>query len=164
MLPGELVELPRLPLLPSGKLARRALPPPRERPPVARPAPSSGTALERRIAAIWRDVLQLEQVGLDERFFDLGGHSLLLARVRAELERATGRPIAIVELFRHPTIRSLAAHLDGAPSPTSIDSSPAPPATRTTESRAIAIVGMAGRFPGPPASTLCGRLSWPGAS
>ncbi|MCY0989399.1 amino acid adenylation domain-containing protein [Nannocystis sp. ILAH1] len=146
MLPAEFVELPQWPLLPSGKLDRRALPLPRERAPASRPAPSSGTGLELQIAAIWRDVLQLDQVGLDERFFDLGGHSLLLARVRAELERATGRAIAIVELFRHPTIRSLAAHLGGASSQPTIHKSPAPRANADT--RAIAIVGMAGRFPG----------------
>ncbi|MFY0533911.1 phosphopantetheine-binding protein [Nannocystis pusilla] len=109
-------------------------------------------------------MLQLDQVGLDDRFFDLGGHSLQLARVRAELERATGRAIAIVELFRHPTIRSLAAHLGGATAQPTMHASPAPRTTQSTDSRAIAIVGMAGRFPGPPASTPCGTHWWQGAS
>ncbi|PCC73750.1 amino acid adenylation domain-containing protein [Nannocystis exedens] len=151
MLPGEFVELPRLPLLPSGKLDRRALPPPQGRAPRAAspPAPSPGTALQQQIAAIWRDVLQLDEVGLDDRFFDLGGHSLLLARVRADLERATGHTIGIVELFRHPTIRSLAEHLGGAPIDASApSSSPRRTGPLAADDRAIAIIGMAGRFPG----------------
>ncbi|MCY1059147.1 non-ribosomal peptide synthetase/type I polyketide synthase [Nannocystis sp. SCPEA4] len=149
MLPAAFVELPGLPLLPSGKLDRRALPlPVRERAVNADHNQSPRTALEQTIANIWCEVLRVDHVGLDDRFFDLGGHSLLLAQVRAGLARALGRELGIVDLFRHPTVRSLAAHLDGRRD----DAAPHTPAPRAltpidANARAIAIVGMAGRFP-----------------
>jgi amino acid adenylation domain-containing protein len=67
--------------------------------------------LERRIAEIWRQVLNLEAVGVDDNFFDLGGHSLLLARLYARLREDIGREFPMVELFRHPTVSALAAFL-----------------------------------------------------
>ena len=63
------------------------------------------------IAGIWRDALRVDRVGSDDNFFDLGGHSMLLAVVRDKLARAFGRDVPIVEMFRHPTVAALAAHL-----------------------------------------------------
>ncbi len=63
------------------------------------------------VAGIWRDVLRLDRVGSSDNFFDLGGHSMLLAVVRDKLARAFGREVPIVEMFRHPTVAALAAHL-----------------------------------------------------
>ncbi|MFL6127099.1 condensation domain-containing protein, partial [Actinophytocola sp.] len=71
------------------------------------------TATERLIAAIWREVLSRESVGLADNFFDLGGHSLAVAAVHGRLTAATGRQIRLLDLFRYPNIRALAAHLDG---------------------------------------------------
>jgi hypothetical protein len=74
--------------------------------------PSIG--LERLVAQIWEDALRVHHLGIDQNFFDIGGHSLLLLRVHSRLERELGREIAVVDLFRYPTIRSLARFLDGA--------------------------------------------------
>ena len=63
------------------------------------------------IAGIWRDALRLDRVGADDNFFDLGGHSMLLAVVRDKLARAFDRDVPIVEMFRHPTVAALATHL-----------------------------------------------------
>jgi amino acid adenylation domain-containing protein len=63
------------------------------------------------IAGIWRDALRVDRVGSGDNFFDLGGHSMLLAVVRDKLARAFGRDVPIVEMFRHPTVAALAAHL-----------------------------------------------------
>jgi hypothetical protein len=63
------------------------------------------------IAGIWRDALRIDRVGSDDNFFDLGGHSMLLAVVRDKLARAFSRDVPIVEMFRHPTVAALAAHL-----------------------------------------------------
>ncbi|MFO0650125.1 MAG: SDR family NAD(P)-dependent oxidoreductase, partial [Polyangiales bacterium] len=67
--------------------------------------------VERRVAAIWCAALGRDRVGVRENFFDLGGHSLLLAQVQQELTRAFGREVAMVELFRRPTVHALAAWL-----------------------------------------------------
>ena len=64
-----------------------------------------------RVAAVWRQVLDLDQLDADSNFFDLGGHSLLIAQVQQGVEAALGLRIAAVELFRHPTLREFSAAL-----------------------------------------------------
>jgi amino acid adenylation domain-containing protein len=71
------------------------------------------TATEALIVGIWREVLQRETVGVGDNFFDIGGHSLAVAAVHGRLTAATGRTIRMLDLFRYPNIRALAAHLDG---------------------------------------------------
>ncbi|WP_262285282.1 amino acid adenylation domain-containing protein [Micromonospora sp. MA102] len=76
--------------------------------------PDALTATEELIAGIWRDVLGRDRVGVADNFFDIGGHSMALAAVHARLTEATGRSLTMLDLFRHPTVRALAASLDGA--------------------------------------------------
>jgi amino acid adenylation domain-containing protein len=109
MVPAHIVALDALPLTPNGKLDRRALPEP-EATAAAYRAPVSET--ERTVAAVWAEILQVEQVGLDDDFFDLGGHSLLaiqaVAKLRAALP-AGGRPVGLVDMFSLRTVAELAA-------------------------------------------------------
>ncbi|MFE9856399.1 amino acid adenylation domain-containing protein [Streptomyces sp. NPDC005780] len=112
MVPVSFTALPALPLTPNGKLDRRALPKPElHRAPGAALAPESPA--ERVLAAIWAEVLGLDEVGADEDFFDLGGHSLLatqvVARARTLLPEAGGRPVSVMDLFTCRTVRDLAA-------------------------------------------------------
>lgn len=112
MVPAHLVLLQTMPLTPNGKVDRRALPAPwevQERQGPAGPAPQSD--LERLIAAVWQEVLGVSSVGLDDNFFDLGGHSLLTVQVHRRLKEQMGRPLSITDMFRFPTIRALAAFL-----------------------------------------------------
>nr|QLK00778.1 amino acid adenylation domain-containing protein [Micromonospora carbonacea] len=82
---------------------------------VALPAgPDALTDTEELVAGVWREILDRDRVGVTDNFFDIGGHSLALAAVHARLTAATGRSIPMLDLFRHPTVRALAAHLDGA--------------------------------------------------
>ena len=69
------------------------------------------TDVERAIAQIWQEVLQLEKVGIHDKFFHLGGHSLLLVRVHARLRERFGQELSMMDLFRYPDISSLAQHL-----------------------------------------------------
>jgi len=113
MVPAEFVLLKSLPLTPSGKIDRRALP----EPVVNRPEPASAyvgpqTPTEHVIRDIWREVLHLENVGTQDNFFDLGGHSLLLAVVHRKLVNAFDREIRSTDLYQYPTIGSLASHLN----------------------------------------------------
>ncbi|MEO0015400.1 MAG: hypothetical protein RLZZ535_3789, partial [Cyanobacteriota bacterium] len=110
MLPSAFVMLDQLPLLPNGKINRRALPLSESASTtVAHQAPSS--EIERKIAAIWQEALHLEKVGIDDNFFDLGGHSLLLLEVNQKLRKSLQRDLSVVEMFQHPTIASLAEYL-----------------------------------------------------
>jgi amino acid adenylation domain-containing protein/non-ribosomal peptide synthase protein (TIGR01720 family) len=67
---------------------------------------------ELAIAAVWADLFGLDQVSVEENFFDLGGHSLLLVKMHRRLQEAMYPQLSIVTLFEHPTVRSLAQHLD----------------------------------------------------
>jgi pristinamycin I synthase-3/4 len=108
MIPAAFVVLPALPLTASGKVQRSALPEPEvESGPYVEPA----TVLERMVAEVLAEQLDGKRVGRDDNFFDAGAHSLLLVRVAAELTRRLGRAVAVVDLFRFPTVAALARHL-----------------------------------------------------
>jgi SAM-dependent methyltransferase len=111
--PSFVVVLDALPLSANGKVDRRRLPAPRESLVMleGRFVPPR-TRLERLIAQVWQRVLGIETVGAHDNFFDLGGHSLLMVRAHEELCETWTEPLAITDLFRFPTVRSLAAFLD----------------------------------------------------
>lgn len=111
--PAVFVMLAHLPLTEHGKVDRAALPPPSpERPSLDTEFVAPRTGLERTIAAIWCDVLQLERIGIHDTFFDLGGDSLALSQVQGRLQLQLGTELSIVALFEHPTIHALAGQLD----------------------------------------------------
>lgn len=113
MLPQHVQVLDRLPLLPNGKVDRKALPlPERSAAPAAdRRAPASET--ERKVLAHLEAVLNLPGLGVDDNFFALGGHSLLAARLTTRLNREFDRQLPLVALFGAPTAARLAALIDG---------------------------------------------------
>ncbi|HXU33748.1 MAG TPA: amino acid adenylation domain-containing protein, partial [Thermoanaerobaculia bacterium] len=114
MVPAHFVPLDHFPVTPNGKIDRKALPDPVRAVRRAAEVPLPATEMERRVAAIWRDVLHVEGedgLGIDVDFFDLGGHSLAALKVQAQLELALGRSIDFVVLWMHPTVRQLAAAL-----------------------------------------------------
>jgi amino acid adenylation domain-containing protein len=109
MLPAAFVPLPALPLTANGKVDRAALPPP---PPPAQPVVDAlESDLERTIAGLWCEVLQVGKVGGHDNFFDLGGHSLALVAVHERLQAAIGVEFPLVEMFESPTTRALAGRL-----------------------------------------------------
>ncbi|MGW5669986.1 amino acid adenylation domain-containing protein [Micromonospora sp. NPDC003776] len=115
MVPAAFVTLDELPLTPNGKLDRRALPAPvvtREAS-VALVEPRDDT--ERALAAIWSEVLGVATLGIDDDFFDLGGHSMLATQVVARIRKAElgGRAVGVMDLFQQRTIRDLARYISG---------------------------------------------------
>lgn len=112
--PTAYVFMDALPLTVNNKIDRANLPPPsRERPRLATAFAGPGNALERTIVAAWSEVLGLDEVGLDDNFFDLGGTSLRLTAVHALLRSAFDRPVRMVDLYAAPTIRALAELVGG---------------------------------------------------
>lgn len=113
MIPAACMVIDEYPLNPAGKVDRSRLPRIPQEPqaaPLTMPV-TSGT--EDLLIRLWKDVLGSAGSTLDRNFFDLGGTSLQLMRVHANLEAALGRSIDVVALFSHPTIRGLAMFLDG---------------------------------------------------
>jgi amino acid adenylation domain-containing protein/non-ribosomal peptide synthase protein (TIGR01720 family) len=175
LVPSVFVSLASLPLTPNGKIDHAALPKPSATRGLdaAYVAPEIG--LEAEVAAAWKEVLGVEHVGIDDNFFDLGGHSLLLVKVHERLKSLATGELPVAALFEFPTVRSLAAHLargsraPEAAAPEAAAPEAAAPESGTAIGRAIgrvgsaaaadapdrvyrveplAVVGMAGRFPG----------------
>jgi natural product biosynthesis luciferase-like monooxygenase protein/amino acid adenylation domain-containing protein len=113
MTPSVFVFLDALPLTPNGKANRQALPAPENhRPELETAYVAPRTGLEKTIAEVWRELLGVQEVGLHDNFFDLGGNSLLIVQAQARLGEALGRKLAVVKLFQYPTIHALAGFLD----------------------------------------------------
>jgi amino acid adenylation domain-containing protein len=115
MIPSRFMAVPELPLNINGKIDRNALLKLDGVELVSGGeyvAPS--TISEKIVARIWQEILRRERIGVDELFFDAGGHSLLAVRMLARLEATVGRKVSLATLFAHPTIRALACQLDSA--------------------------------------------------
>jgi len=146
MHPSAYVWLTELPKTTSGKVDRKNLPKPDFKRPelnVLYKAPSTG--VEKNITAVWMELLLLDKIGMDDNFFQLGGNSLLALKAVAALKSGFGYEVPITKLYQFPTVGGVANLLSGA--------AKAAPSTnqkrkKETDNRDIAIIGMAGRFPG----------------
>ena len=109
MIPSAFVVLDKLPLTPTGKINRKALPPP---PPNRGEAERTFVAprdeVEAHVSKIWQHSLGLERIGIKDNFFDLGGHSLLAVRLLSEIEKQFNFKLPLVTLFRDPTVEAMA--------------------------------------------------------
>lgn len=138
MLPEVYVHLDELPLNRSGKIDRARLPAPgAQRRASRRTYVAARTPTERRVADVWARALTLDQVGVDDNFFELGGNSVRLLSVLDALRdpaaegHGAAPDLTLVDLFRHPTVASIAAHLDRASDRATADA----PATATAAER-----------------------------
>lgn len=112
MIPALFIQLDNLPLLPNGKIDQRAFPAPTDgRLPAGKKFTLPRTKIEKRVAAIWRELLRLQRIGVDDDFFALGGHSLLGVQLIARLRAAFEREISLRDLFAAPTIAAVARNL-----------------------------------------------------
>jgi amino acid adenylation domain-containing protein len=136
MIPTTLTSVPALPLLPSGKLDRAALPTLR---PLGPPQPTEGAeprdALHATLASIWERVLDVSGVGPTSNFFDLGGHSLLATRVVTQISRELGIPLTIRDVFEFPVLAAFTDRVRAGTNATaianeSVPASSAPPVRR----------------------------------
>jgi amino acid adenylation domain-containing protein len=151
MIPSLFVPLDHLPLNSNGKVDRGALPEPTWEEP-SRSSSGFKGPWERLVAESWSKVLPGHKAGPEASFFECGGHSLLIPRLQRDLSDRSGVTLNVTDFFAYPSIRSMAAHLErtapapvvAAPPPRSKESA----ATTPTDSRTLAIVGAACRFPG----------------
>jgi acyl-coenzyme A synthetase/AMP-(fatty) acid ligase/aryl carrier-like protein len=113
MVPAAFVLLDRMPLTDHGKVDRKALPEPAPlRPQLRSTYLAPRTATERTLEEIWRRVLRLDRVGTEDNFFEAGGDSLRIVSLLGALRAAGYADLQITDLFQHPTVAALAAHLD----------------------------------------------------
>jgi acyl transferase domain-containing protein/acyl-CoA synthetase (AMP-forming)/AMP-acid ligase II/NAD(P)-dependent dehydrogenase (short-subunit alcohol dehydrogenase family)/acyl carrier protein len=142
------VQLQEMPLTETGAIDRKRLAHEHGK---VREQAAPTTKIEHQIAKIWQNVLGLPKVGLHDNFFELGGHSLLLVQAQNQLQTQFGVQLSIVEMFKYPSIETLAKYLS--------QSQTEPLAAQQSYERAqirkastgksdIAVIGMSGRFPG----------------
>lgn len=113
MVPAFILPLEQMPLTSSGKIDRKLLPDTETvRQQTATTLLLPSTASERAIAAIWQECLHVEKIGRDEKFFELGAHSLLAIQVHQKLQAHFQRDMALTDVFKYPTISALARYLD----------------------------------------------------
>ncbi|MCP4261672.1 MAG: amino acid adenylation domain-containing protein [Planctomycetes bacterium] len=146
MVPAYFITLEKLPMTPNGKIDRNALSFHEQIQQQKPYSVSPATDAEREIEEVWREVLKQENFGLDDNFFDMGGHSLLLVRVQSKLKQIFDKDIPVFNLFQYPTIRSLANYLTRGETHSALLESRM---KRTRQVNVdIAIIGLNGRFPG----------------
>ena len=112
MMPTAIMSLPVLPLLPNGKIDRRALPAPQGAGAPADAFVAPRNATETHLATLWREILHVERVGIHDPFFTLGGNSLIATRLTSRLRAAFDLDLPLRTLFERPTIAALAAHIE----------------------------------------------------
>jgi amino acid adenylation domain-containing protein len=158
MIPSAFVMLPALPLTPNGKVNRAVLPEPDDvRPQLATDFVMPRTEAEAAVAQVWQEILNLDHVGVNDNFFDLGGHSLLMVQAHSKLREQFTTELTVIDLFKYPTVSTLAEFI----SKDAVTLTVTRPALEARQAEvempqpaiahldtAIAIIGMAGRFPG----------------
>ena len=149
MLPVAWMRLDALPVNDNGKLDRRALPiPGADRPELAAPFVAPRGDIETRLCAIFAQTLGLDAVGRDDNFFDLGGSSLLATRAMTRVHEELSPTPTLVGFFAEPTPAAVAATIEGRATRQALAGRLAGGAPAVGE--AVAIIAMAGRFPGAP--------------
>ena len=151
MHPSFYVTLDALPLTPNGKVDRGSLPAPDGARPSADAYVAPQSETQAKIAKVWSEILRVDRVGLTDNFFDLGGHSLLLMRVHGRLvEQGLAGDLTLMDLFQYPTVELLSRRVAGDPQEAPWERRVRARAGKSVSRDAIAIVGIAGRYPGAP--------------
>ncbi len=146
MIPTYYVWVKDFPRTSSGKVNKKDLPPPQYRRPNTAPLYKKPTTdIEKNIAKNWSEILSSLKIGLDDNFFEMGGTSLLAQKTVATLRMRYNYDIPIIKLYQHPTISELSNFLEPKKETTSKKRKIK---KKTSSSSAIAVIGMAGRFPG----------------
>lgn len=147
MVPFPIVQLPTLPLTLHGKIDRASLPDlSSERPELSVLYKSPETNTEKQIATLWASLLQLDKVGVNDNFFELGGNSLLAVKAITTLKERYNYQLPVAILYQHATVRGVAQFLNGINQDTLPSATQQP--TSDTSVHEVAVIGMAGRFPG----------------
>jgi amino acid adenylation domain-containing protein len=145
MVPSAFTWLDELPMTPSGKIDAKALPKPElKRPELAVRYKAPITVIEKRIAAIWTDIVNIDDIGIDDNFFELGGNSLLAMKAVTTLKQTWDYRLPIIKLYQYPTISGIVGFLNGKERP----ELQLPKQREHEPNKDVAVIGMSGRFPG----------------
>lgn len=122
MVPPHVAPLKHLPLTVNGKTDRKALALLGDRNPEGKPTLLPRSVMEVQLARIWQEVLEVDQVGVDDNFFDIGGSSLKIVTLIPKLAVVSQVKLTVPDLFKYNTIESLSRHLAGESEPAALKS------------------------------------------
>lgn len=157
MLPSSCVWMAEFPQTPNAKLDRKALPAPtRKRPQLAQPYIAPSSEFENKLSRLWQELLKVDGIGIDDSFFDLGGNSIAVFRMVSACRSRFAYEVPPVKVFQYPTIAQLRKFVESSENEDSPVSDAerrgarlrADASDRSDAREAVAVVGMAGRFPG----------------
>lgn len=146
MVPQFLIPVGTIPLTSNGKVDKKALPVPDATELQTRAYVTARYETERTIADVWKTTLQLDRVGRHDHFFELGGNSLLAQKAVLSLKKL-GIDVPVIKLYQYPVVKDIAAHIDGR-SPARAFTDSVKNRNSGSDQKDIAVIGMAGRFPG----------------
>jgi hypothetical protein len=113
MVPATIVDIKEFPLTASGKVDRKRLPKPEgAKSGVLESDKEPRTEIERFIAEVWQEHLQIANIGIEDNFFDPGGHSMMILPIHERLAARFGEQITVIDLFSYPSISTLAKYLE----------------------------------------------------
>ncbi|MBW1655004.1 polyketide synthase [Flavobacterium quisquiliarum] len=150
LLPSKYIWVDEFPITPNGKIDKKNLPVPEYNRPDSAPLfKKPNTQLEKDIAKIWSEELKITSIGIDDDFFDMGGSSVLAQKVTTLMRQQLSKDLPVSKIYIHPTIRELAVILEENNNENNKEDIFTFKSTNNkTDSQDIAIIGMAGRFPG----------------
>lgn len=147
MLPSYFILVEEFPKTSSGKIDKKKLPAPQYSRPSSAPLfKAASTTIQKNITKVWVDLLLIPEIGIDDNFFELGGTSLLAQKVVANLLKNYNYRLPVTKLYQFPRIAEIANYLD--PSKTSKTKRKIKKTSSDGTSKDVAVIGMAGRFPG----------------
>ena len=145
MIPSVFIWMDEFPKTSSGKIDRKSLPKPdNKRPELGVLFKAPGTNTEKRLASLWTELLQLNPIGINDHFFELGGNSLLAVKMVADLQLKHQLKLPVTKLYQYPTIAAIAGFLDGDYKLPGKEAK----SKQGERHEDIAVIAMAGRFPG----------------
>ncbi len=156
MIPTIFMWVKDFPITENGKIDKKNLPIPKyTRPDSAPLLKKPRTPLEKKLAKLWSEQLQIPEIGIDDNFFQMGGTSLLTQKVSSLMKKKLQLNVAVTKLYQYPTIATISEFLeiekvntDSSSERTDVQSFDSSIKPKTTTSQDVAIIGMAGRFPG----------------
>lgn len=147
MIPSFFMWVKEFPITTNGKIDKKKLPAPEYvRPESAPLLRKPRTELEKNIASVWSELLQIPAIGIDDNFFDMGGTSLLTQKMMTQLRKRFNLKIPVTKIYQFPTIAGLSDYLKTMEKSESLADYSRPMESKTTKD--VAIIGMSGRFPG----------------
>lgn len=145
MIPSHFLMVDDIPLTANGKINRKVLPDPSTSIESNNKFVAAGTGIEKRLEAIWKDVLGVQEIGIEDSFFELGGNSLSMVQISKRVNNEWNKEIPLVMFYTYTNIKSFSEYLIGE---YNINEEKDDLKIVNNENTDIAIIGMSGRFPG----------------